>query len=103
MQASGPVGAAVARRPLEGQHLSVALILVAVLTGSLGAVVRRWWLLALPAAAAVGAGFLLVMPGTRVDPDNPLAFLLLLMEVCLASGVLLGKRHHPPAPRPDPA
>jgi len=67
------------------------LMIVAAAAG-LGVWLRRWWLLALPIAAATGAAFLLVMPGTHVDPDNPLAFLLIAVEASMAAGIALGNR-----------
>ena len=75
----------------------MALILVVVVAGGLGLWLHRWWLLALPPAAALGALLVLAMPGSHVDPDNPLAFLLLLIEVFLAVGILL-RRRVPPLP-----
>ena len=68
------------------------MILLALVAGGLGWWKPRLWLLALPVAAAGGTGFLLAMPGTRVDPDTPLPFLLVLVEACLAAGVLFGRR-----------
>ncbi|WP_131740893.1 hypothetical protein [Actinomadura roseirufa] len=70
----------------------MSLFLVAVLATALGTWLRRWWLLMLPIAAATGAALLLAMPGTRVDADNPLPFLLVLIELFLAVGVTAGKR-----------
>jgi hypothetical protein len=70
----------------------MALIMLAVAAAAVGAVVGRWWLLALPLAAAAGAAFLVAMPGTRIDQDNPLAFLVILLELGLLVGILLRKR-----------
>ena len=38
----------------------------------------------------------MAMPGTRIDPDSPLAFLLILTEAFLAAGIVLGRRRRRP-------
>ena len=73
----------------------MVVVLVAVLAFTVGLWSRRWWLLALPPAAAGGAALLLALPGTHVDADNPLVFLLLLTEILLGAGVTLGRRRLP--------
>ena len=70
----------------------MTLVILALATGGIGAWLRRWWLLALPPAAAVGAGVVLVMPGSHVTSDNPLPFLLVVVEAALAIGIALGSR-----------
>jgi hypothetical protein len=70
---------------------SVALLIVA--TGALaaGAWVARWWLLTLPLAMLGGAGLLLAM-GSTINQDNPLLFLVVLLELGLAAGIAMRKR-----------
>jgi hypothetical protein len=53
--------------------------------------VARWWLLTLPLAMVAGAGLLLAM-GSKIDQDNPLLFLVLLLELSLAAGIVTRKR-----------
>jgi hypothetical protein len=55
-------------------------------------VVGRWWLLTLPAAMAAGASHLLLMPGTRIDGNNPVPFLLPLLQGALILGILARRR-----------
>jgi hypothetical protein len=68
----------------------MALIMIVVAAGCLGAWLRRWSLLALPVAAGLGAGFLMLMPGSGGDSDNPLVFLLIALEMSLAAGIVIG-------------
>ena len=81
----------------DGDNLRMTLIVVVAVAVGLGLRPRRWCLLALPPAAALGALLVLGMPGAHVDSDNSLAFLLLLIEVFLAVGILLSRRV-PPLP-----
>jgi hypothetical protein len=53
--------------------------------------VARWWLLTLPLAMVGGAGLLLAM-GSTINQDNPLLFLVVLLELGLAAGIVLRKR-----------
>jgi hypothetical protein len=66
----------------------VSVVLLAIVAAGVGALVRRWWLLALPLAMGVGAALLLGMPGSTIDRDNPLVFLVVLMEIALAAGIV---------------
>ena len=70
----------------------MALFIVAAAAIAAGAVVARWWLLSLPVAMIAGAGLLLAM-GSRINPDNPLLFLVVLLE--LGPG---GRHRDPKAP-----
>ena len=69
----------------------MALFLIAVVAIAAGAVVARWWLLSLPLAMIAGAGLLLAM-GSKINQDNPLVFLVLLLELGLAVGIVTRKR-----------
>ena len=69
----------------------MALFLIAVVAIAAGAVVARWWLLSLPVAMIAGAGLLLAM-GSRINPDNPLLFLVVLLELGLGAGIVIRKR-----------
>jgi hypothetical protein len=71
--------------------LSMGLFLVAVVAVAAGAWVARWWLLTLPLAMVAGAGLLLAM-GTKINPDNPLLFLVILLELGLATGIIMRRR-----------
>jgi peptidoglycan/LPS O-acetylase OafA/YrhL len=77
----------------------MSLVLLAIVAGGVGALVRRWWLLALPLTMGVGAALLLAIPGSTIDPDNPLVFLVVLLETALAAGILsaryAGRRRSP--------
>ena len=69
----------------------MGLILVALVAVATGAWVARWWLLTLPPAMVVGAGLLLVM-GSKINQDNPLLFLVVLLELGLAAGIVMRRR-----------
>jgi hypothetical protein len=69
----------------------MALLLLVVVGVAAGAWVARWWLLTLPLAMLSGAGLLLAM-GSKINPDNPLPFLFLLLELGLAAGILIRRR-----------
>jgi hypothetical protein len=69
----------------------MALFLIAAVAVAAGAWVARWWLLTLPLAMVAGAGLLLAM-GSKINPDNPLLFLVVLLELGLAAGVVIRKR-----------
>jgi hypothetical protein len=69
----------------------MALFLVATVAVAAGAWVARWWLLTLPLAMVGGAGLLLAM-GSKINQDNPLLFLVVLLELGLAAGIVLRKR-----------
>jgi hypothetical protein len=69
----------------------MALFLIAVVAIAAGAWIARWWLLTLPLAMVAGAGLLLVM-GSKINQDNPLLFLVVLLELGLAAGVVIRKR-----------
>ena len=56
-----------------------------------GAWVARWWLLTLPLAMVAGAGLLLAM-GSKINPDNPLLFLVVLLELSFAAGIVMRRR-----------
>lgn len=63
------------------------LLIIAVITVAAGAWVARWWLLTLPLAMAAGAGLLLAM-GSTINKDNPVLFIVLLLELGLAAGIV---------------
>ena len=69
----------------------MALFVVATVAVVVGAWVARWWLLTLPLAMVGGAGLLLAM-GSKINQDNPLLFLVILLELGLAAGILTRKR-----------
>ena len=69
----------------------LGLILVAAVGIAAGAWVARWWLLTLPLAMVAGAGLLLAM-GSQINQDNPLLFLVLLLELSLATGIVMRRR-----------
>jgi hypothetical protein len=69
----------------------MALFLIAVTAVAAGAWLARWWLLTLPLAMLGGAGLLLSM-GSKIDQDNPLLFVVVLLELGLAAGVVTRKR-----------
>ena len=69
----------------------MALLLVATVAVVAGAWVARWWLLTLPLAMVAGAGLLLAM-GSKINQDNPLLFLVILLELGLAAGIVTRKR-----------
>jgi hypothetical protein len=71
--------------------LVMTLFLVAAVAIAAGAWVARWWLLTLPLAMLGGAGLLLAM-GSKINQDNPLLFLIVVLELGLAAGVVLRKR-----------
>lgn len=73
----------------------MTLVILVLAAGGIGAWLRRWWLLALPPAAAVGAVVLLAMPGSHITADTPLPFLLIVVEA--AVGIVLGGRLRHPA------
>ena len=81
--------------------LLVALLIIAAVALAVGAWVARWWLLTLPLAMVAGAGLLLAM-GSRINQDNPLLFLVVLLELSLAAGIVMRRRltvSGPPAVR----
>jgi len=49
------------------------------------------WLLTLPLAMVAGAGLLLAM-GSKINQDTPLLFLVLLLELSLATGIVMRRR-----------
>ena len=65
--------------------------LVAAVGIAAGALVARWWLLTLPLAMVAGAALLLAM-GSKINQDNPLLFLVLLLELSLATGIVMRRR-----------
>lgn len=67
------------------------LFIIAVIAVAAGAWVARWWLLTLPLAMAAGAGLLLAM-GSTINKDNPVLFLVLLLELGLAAGIVVRNR-----------
>jgi len=69
----------------------MALFLVAAVAVAIGSAVARWWLLTLPLAMLAGAGLLLAM-GSKINQDNPLLFLVVLLEFGLAAGIAIRKR-----------
>ena len=69
----------------------MALFLIAVAAVAAGAWVARWWLLTLPLAMVAGAGLLLAM-GSTINQDNPLPFLVALLELGLGAGIVIRKR-----------
>ncbi len=69
----------------------LGLFLVAAVGIAAGAWVARWWLLTLPLAMVAGAGLLLAM-GSKINQDNPLLFLVLLLELSLATGIVMRRR-----------
>jgi hypothetical protein len=69
----------------------MALFIVAAAAIAAGGVVARWWLLSLPVVMIAGAGLLLAM-GSKINPDNPLLFLVVLLELGLAAGIVIRKR-----------
>jgi len=69
----------------------MGLLLVAAVALAAGAWVARWWLLTLPLAMVAGAGLLLAM-GSKINQDNPLLFLVLLLELSLAAGIVMRRR-----------
>ena len=71
--------------------LVMGLLLVAAVALAAGAWVARWWLLTLPLAMVAGAGLLLAM-GSKINQDNPLLFLVLLLELSLAAGIVMRRR-----------
>jgi len=71
--------------------LLVALLIIAAVALAVGAWVARWWLLTLPLAMVAGAGLLLAM-GSRINQDNPLLLLVVLLELGLAAGIVTRKR-----------
>lgn len=75
----------------------MSLLILAVVAVGAGLFVRRWWLLAVPPAMAAGPLLVMAMPGNTVNPDNPLPFLLISLELLLAAGVLTARRIHPTA------
>lgn len=72
------------------------MLLLVVVAGGAGWLVRRWWLLALPLAMVAGALLMLAMPGSSINPDNPLLFMTLLLEAALAAGIASGRYIHQP-------
>jgi len=81
--------------------LLVALLIIAAVALAVGAWVARWWLLTLPLAMVAGAGLLLAM-GSKINQDNPLLFLVVLLELSLAAGIVMRRRltvSGPPAVR----
>jgi len=71
--------------------LLLTLFLIAAVAVFAGAWVARWWLLTLPLAMLGGAGLLLAM-GSTISQDNPLLFLVVLLELGLVVGVLMRRR-----------
>jgi len=71
--------------------LLVTLLIIVTVALAVGAWVARWWLLTLPLAMVAGAGLLLAM-GSRINQDNPLLFLVVLLELGLAAGIVTRKR-----------
>ncbi|MGW6199853.1 hypothetical protein ACWF0M_27135 [Kribbella sp. NPDC055110] len=69
----------------------MTLLLLAALAVGAGLVVRRWWLLIIPPAMVAGGLLLLAMPGSSIDPDNPLLFVALLLELSLGAGLLTAR------------
>jgi len=69
----------------------MALFLIAAVAVAVGVWVARWWLLTLPLAMASGAALLLAM-GSKINQDNPLLFLIVLLELGLAAGIVMRKR-----------
>lgn len=63
------------------------LLIIAAIAIAAGAWVARWWLLTLPLAMAAGAGLLLAM-GSTINKDNPVLFIVLLLELGLAAGIV---------------
>ena len=81
--------------------LLVALLIIAAVALAVGAWVAHWWLLTLPLALVAGAGLLLAM-GSKINQDNPLLFLVVLLELGLAAGIVMRRRltvSGPPAVR----
>ena len=66
-------------------------MIVAAVAVAIGTWVARWWLLTLPLAMVAGAGLLLAM-GSKIDQDNPLLFVVILLELSLAAGIVMRKR-----------
>ena len=77
----------------------VILAVVAVVAVAAGLFVRRWWVLAVPPAMAAGALLVMAMPGNTINPDNPLPFLLICLELLLAAGILTARHIHPTTSR----
>jgi hypothetical protein len=73
----------------------MSVLMVAVVAVAAGLFVRRWWVLAVPPAMAAGALLVMAMPGNSINPDNPLAFLFISLELFLAAGILTARRLHP--------
>jgi hypothetical protein len=69
----------------------MGLVLIAAVAIIAGAWVARWWLLTLPLAMVAGAGLLLAM-GSTINRDNPLLFLVVLLELGLAAGIVMRRR-----------
>ncbi|TME45633.1 MAG: hypothetical protein E6I60_15645 [Chloroflexi bacterium] len=79
----------------------MALLIIAAVALAVGAWVAHWWLLTLPLALVAGAGLLLAM-GSKINQDNPLLFLVVLLELGLAAGIVMRRRltvSGPPAVR----
>ena len=77
--------------PFMTASLVMGLLLVAAVALAAGAWIARWWLLTLPLAMVAGAGLLLAM-GSKINQDNPLLFLVLLLELSLAAGIVMRRR-----------
>ncbi len=69
----------------------MALFIIGAVAVAAGAWVARWWLLTLPLAMVAGAGLLLAM-GSTINQDNPLPFLVALLELGLGAGIVIRKR-----------
>jgi hypothetical protein len=69
----------------------MGLVIVVTAAVAAGAWVARWWLLTLPLAMLGSAGLLLAM-GSKINQDNPLLFVVVLLELGLAAGIVVRKR-----------
>ena len=77
---------------------AMSVVLLAIVAEGVGALVRRWWLLTLPLVMGVGAVLLLAMPGSTIDLDNPLVFLVVLLEMTWPLDRQRRVREPPPIP-----
>ncbi|HYU83179.1 MAG TPA: hypothetical protein VEK80_00120 [Kribbellaceae bacterium] len=75
----------------------MSLVLLAVLAAVAGWRSRSWWLLALPPAAGLVA--LLWLSTGAFATDNPVLFLVALLEAASAAGIVAGR--HAARVRPD--